>query len=132
VRLPTPPHVALAWWAAALTGKALPLIEGEPQCGFYRRRLVKGGPWVAARIWLEQETDPDTGELLSQEVIRCEVDGQTADPLDQWAWLCANPIPEAEYQHLRALRGWAKHHAEDHPLSNPTRPVDWTAARIPF
>lgn len=132
MRAPTPLYEAMAWWRNALDGQQVPMIDGEPQPGFYRRKLVKGGPYVAARIWIEQHVDPVTGELDRDEILLCEVDGQPRDAADQWVWLCANPISEADYRLMRDRAGWARAHAEDHPAANPERAVDWSTARIPF
>ncbi|MFE3839199.1 hypothetical protein [Pseudogemmobacter sonorensis] len=67
-----------------------------PQCGYYKRRLVRGGPWVAARIWCEREVCPETGELAAPERMRCEVDGQISDAVDNWTHL--TPISRDEYE----------------------------------
>ena len=103
----------------------------DPQCGFFKRRLVRGGVYVPARIWLVSETDIGTGELLSDEILQCEVDGQRADPLDQWSYLASNPITEAEFNYMTALREHAVRHEPDHPMSNPRKAVDWLRAPLP-
>jgi len=95
IRQPTPMFVLFAWWRAALEDPDLPREEGFPQCGFYKTRLVNGGPWVAARIWCEREIDLETCELLGPEKQRCEVDGRYVDPLRIWTYL--KPITRAEY-----------------------------------
>lgn len=70
--------------------------EGEPQCGWFRTRLVKNGPFVSARIWCEQEIDPETGELCCDEVLRCEVGGERRNPARAWTFLTAIPIEDYE------------------------------------
>lgn len=96
-----------------------------PVPGFYRRRMVRGGVWVAARIWVEDgERDPDTNELLSDQVIRCEVGGAQADPIAQWSYLAGQPITEAEFEYLMAAAAWAERHAPDAPEANPRAPID--------
>jgi hypothetical protein len=88
-----------AWHRAALGGPTPPTWhDGEPQCGWYRTRIVKGGPWVAARIWCEREICHETGELLSDERLLCEVDGQRRNP--DAAWLFLTPISKADYDAL--------------------------------
>ena len=79
MRRPTPVAVLHAWHSAALRGLS-PANDGTPRCGWYKRRLVRGGVFVPARIWMVQDICPETGELLSDEVLRCEVNGIAADP----------------------------------------------------
>lgn len=121
------PHAALyAWHTNALLGVLgddHPTTE-EPQCGFYKRRLVKGGVFAPARIWMYQPID-ENGDLVGDEVMQCEVDGKFAEPDDQWIWLCQHPITEAEFKHLTALREWAQKHAPTEAYADPTKPVDW-------
>ena len=131
VREPTPDAAAFRWWRDALAGRNPPIHDSDPQCGFYKRKLIKGGPFVPARIWIEQHLDAD-GLLTRQEVIRCEIGDRTADASDQWSYLAANPITEADFNHMTARARWAAQHADDHPIANPTRAVDWTTSRIPF
>ena len=135
MRVPTPHAVAFAWHSDALAGvygDEAAMHPDDPQCGFFKRRLVRGGVYVPARIWLVSETDIGTGELLSDEILQCEVDGQRADPLDQWSYLASNPITEAEFNYMTALREHAVRHEPDHPMSNPRKAVDWLRAPLPI
>jgi len=132
MRRPTPLHDQLAWWAAALAGQKPPIHDSDPRPGFYERRLVKGGPMVPARIWLVQVLDEETGELAADEVFCCEVGGRRADAADQWSYLAAHPISEADFNHMRARTRWAEAHRGDHPIANPHAPVDWDRAPVPF
>ena len=86
------------WWNAAIAQRLPPIHEGQPECGYFKRRIVKGGPWIPVRIWCEREIDPETGELTAPEVLRCMVNGQPRDPADQWTYL--TPIPRDEYDAL--------------------------------
>lgn len=131
IRRPTPPEVFLAWHRAAIAGKAEANFIDHPECGWFKRKLVKGGPFVAARIWLRQDVD-EAGELLDDEVMLCEVNGENADPHDQWNWLAGNPIPESEFQYLMGLRDWAAWHAPEDPAANPTKPLDHLSTPIRF
>ena len=98
IRRPTPPSKAYAWHRAALAGENPPTHDGFPECGWFKARLVKGGPFVAARIWLEREIDPMTGELAAPEEYRCEIDGMPRDPDRAWTYL--TPISREEYDRL--------------------------------
>src|SRR5690606_7878493 len=72
-----------------------PVHDGDPQCGFYRRRLFKDGPFVPVAIWKQD------GEFVAV------VDGKTADAADIWTWVCDKPITEAEYRKVMAGEGWS-------------------------
>lgn len=135
MREPTPLYEAYAWHHATLTAEfpedRPPVHEGEPQCGWFKVRLVKGGPWVPARIWIEQEIDPETDELLTDEVICCEVAGKSVDPQEWFPRLAVNPITEAEHDARKAHRddvGW-NDRTED-PYYNPRKPLDFN--KLPF
>ena len=130
MRTPTPLDVQLAWHTAARAGEE-PAIHDEPHCGWFKRRLVKHGPFVPARIWLFSPICPETGELAGDEILQCEVDGQMADAAAQWSRLAGHPITEAEFHYLTALRGWADQHAADEPYANPREAVDWNKVPVP-
>lgn len=133
IRQPTPLWEILRWHHNALAGRKPPIHESEPQCGWFRRRLVRAGPWVPARIWLEQEVDEETGELVADEVLCCEVCGEPKDPYDQWTWLAGQPISEEEFNHLMAVRRWAGwNEVESEPLANPRKSIDHLKSQIPF
>lgn len=134
MRKPTEEAVVYAWWRNAIKGNLAEepsSFSEEPEAGFFKRRLVKGGPFVPARIWLYSPTDPETGDLCGDEVLQCEVDGQYRDPEQEWSWLCGNPITEAEFNHLTALRQWSEQHAPTEPYASPRQPVNWLAVPTP-
>ena len=101
MRSATTPHIAFKWHRDMLAGKT-PATTHEPQCGWFRRKLVKGGPFVPARIYLDQVTDPETGELTGDEVMRCEVNGEQREPDSEWTWLADKPISRTEYLEMIA------------------------------
>lgn len=109
MRQPTGLVERWAWWESAVAGLDPPIHEDEPQAGFFKvRRFPYGkwpqGPFVAARVWwVPGQTDPETGELLSDEICRAEVDGRPTDPWRAWPWLARRPIPESEWMWLKAM-----------------------------
>lgn len=125
-RKPTPDDKLYAWhtqmlahMATAGTNRGGPRItESEPQCGWYMRRLIKDGPYHPARIFVERDTDPETGDLISDEKIRCEVDGQRRDPFREWTWLASRPITEDQYMDMLA-GGFALPRDEAPPDADP-------------
>lgn len=128
MRTPTPDAEAYAWHRAALAGEE-PEITATAQCGFFKRRLVRGGPWVPCRIWLYAETDDATGELVADEILQAECNGEYADPDDVWTYVAANPITEAEFRFLSATIEWSQTNAPHEPMANPRQAVDW--CRVP-
>ena len=98
---------------------------------FYKRKLIKGGPFVPARIWIEQHVDGD-GDLTREEVLRCEIGDRTANAADQWSYLAANPITEADYRFMRDSAAWAAEHAPMRAIASPTQAVNWMTAAPPF
>ena len=104
MRQPTPLAQLLRWHRDALAQKRPKVHEGEPQMGWFKVRMVRGGPFVPARIWIEREICPLTGELACDERILCEVNGARRDALREWVWLSKNPISKAAFDELCALR----------------------------
>ena len=130
IRQPTSHAVAYAWHTAAMAGDE-PVTTDEAQCGWFKRRLVKHGPFVPARIWLDQPVDLGTDELIDDERLLCELNGQRVDAEDQWPWLCANPISESEFNYLTASLMWSATYAPDEPRANPRQPIDWLKVPVP-
>lgn len=127
MRTPTPPDRVLGFYWRAMAGEQQPVIEQEPQAGWYQIRLVKRGAWVPVRIWLEQDIGDD-GELLGPEILKCSIDGEEKDPRDVWAWACTRPIAAHEFRYLTALRSWQK--INDPDAWDPYRPIDMTETPI--
>ncbi|MBX3490861.1 5'-3' exonuclease H3TH domain-containing protein [Parvibaculum sp.] len=120
---PTDLNEAFTWWRDALAGLKPP-IHSEPHCGFFQRRMVRGGVWVPVAIWLEQDIDADTGELLSDERLVCAVGGKEADADAEWTHCAGNPITEEEYRYLVARAEWARDFAPNEPAAQPYRKID--------
>jgi hypothetical protein len=103
IRQPSPAAQLYAWHRAAVAGDSPATFEGLPECGWFRTRLRKGGPWAAVQIFCQREIDEETGELTAPERICGEING---NPLTQtqladlWTWL--TPITAPEYRTLFA------------------------------
>lgn len=112
-------HPDYVYWANALAGTLGPVHDGDPQCGFYRRRLFKDGPFVPVAIWKQD------GEFVAV------VDGKTADAADIWTWVCDKPITEAEYHKVMNGEGWSDEpRAATVPSNMPSDPFE--ALKIEF
>lgn len=97
--------------------KPEPVYEDSPQPGFYRTRNVKGGPWLPVIVWREPPEIDEVGDLMSDEVLLCMIDGKPANPYDRWLVFARNPISAEEYFALFA--------ASSAPGAPPTNlPVD--------
>jgi len=101
----------------------------QPVEGYYRRRLVSGGPWVGVRIWFGLPADPDTGELLDRSPRwQAEQTGKViaGDDAIQSLWVscCREPITRKEYEFLIADAAWCRENAPDEPASTPSKPID--------
>lgn len=129
---PTSIEAQYQWHKNALLGhfaEDLP-VETDPQPGFYKRRLVRGGPFVPCRIWIFSPVD-ENGDLVGDEKLQAECNGKFADPESQWEWLRSMPITEAEYNYLVAAIDWAKENAPDEPMANVREKTDWTKVAVP-
>lgn len=97
-----------------------PRAVDRPEPGHFRLRLVRGGPFVPARIahdasgwWAEidgRRYAPHPDPAQAEGVFR--------------VWHGGRHIDEAEYRHLNAVRGWATATMPDHPAANPREPID--------
>lgn len=62
--------------------------------------MVKNGPWVPGRIWIERQVDMATGELTCDEAFLAEINGERWDAQIAWDRLAGNPITKAAYDRL--------------------------------
>lgn len=130
MREPTTEAAALRWHTRAINDLSLHLpienVDGEdPHAGWFKTRLVKDGPYVPVHIYWEQEICPDTGELLSDEVLKCKVNGQDRDAYEVWTWVCQKPISQGDFNYLVARAEYARTWAPDEPPANPFQKTDW-------
>ena len=125
------PHVPapLQWWHGAVkiaaSNIAIRELPNDPQDGFFQRKLVKGGPWIPARIWRDAEKDFVTDQETGFDVVKCEVAGKPRHPLKEFDALGRYPITKEKFDHLMAVGNWAKTYAPNSSEANPTQPIDW-------
>ena len=127
---------SLAWWRGELAAQGVPVFDRAkhsvpqiPQVGWYKRRLVIGGAWVATRIWREPEIGMDE-KPTGRDVLRCETDGRSRDPWLQWDAVCRHPISQADYEFMTKNAAWVREHSPDEPEARPDRAVDWLKCPI--
>lgn len=116
-------------------------IVGAPEIGFYRMKLVKDGPLMAARIWRPCSCTVTGGDAQLEHPWQeaCdrfprlvgEIDGRRVDPDRIWESK-SEPIDEAEFKFLRDDAKWCRENAPAEPRANPDQPIDLLSAPIPF
>lgn len=114
MRQPTPISELYSWHRSAMEGRLQAVHEDEPKCGWFKVRMVKGGPFVPASITIEREIDFETGELADDERFVCEVDGEPRDAFKEWTWLAGRPISRADYDALSEMRAGVADMAATH------------------
>lgn len=122
IRQPSTMTQLYGWHRAAMNGENPPRHDGIPHCGWFKRRLVKSGPWVPVRIFVDRDIDLASGELTRDEILRIEVEGvEAGDPAEHWTYL--TPITREEFNHLTdyRLRDSAR-------MLDTRRPIDLSAA----
>ncbi len=97
-----------------------PIRLGDPPTpGWFKRRLVRNGPWVGCQITL----DADGYRVMQDGVWQ----GPAADP---WSIpllhevFTATPCTEADVLYIVGLKQWAKVYAPEHAAANPRLPID--------
>ncbi|RJO66932.1 MAG: hypothetical protein C4523_10580 [Myxococcales bacterium] len=70
------------WWRAAIAGKPGPIHADKPECGFFKMRDGKDGPWQPVAIWIAD------GKMI------CRVGSKVRDAQAVWTYCAKNPIPK--------------------------------------
>lgn len=121
MRNPSTASQLYAWHQAAVSGARVQLHDGSPHCGWYKRKLVKGGPWVPVKIICKQTICNVSGELLCDEQLVMEVEGiDRGDPSDDWTYL--TPISKQDYERLMDRR------LRDSRMIDSTSKIDLSSA----
>lgn len=109
-----------------------PVRIDVPQAGFYQTKLIKGGVWVAVRIWwgfpTSLEADETTDRLPGWNAER---DGEPVDVFQVWPDCSDEPIPDSEYAFMLARAAHDRIHNPNSPYANPRRRIDPMTAPLP-
>lgn len=95
IRQPSSFASLYAWWSDAVKGREPERHDGIPECGYYKMRLVRKGPWVAVEIVCERDLDDETGELAAPERLVAVFDGRRCDAERVWTYV--QPISRPDY-----------------------------------
>lgn len=113
-------------------------VTEEPQDGYFKSRLVRGGPFVPIRIHRGRPVidgeEQDRGERWlvtvdgATDFMETGPDGYRCHVLFDvgrfWPWCARYPIPEDEYHFLIDKAEWAKAHAPERPEASPREAVN--------
>lgn len=88
------------WWKLAIAGRDVDRHDGLPECGFYRMKLIRGGPWVPVEVKVVRAIDIDTGDLTEPEKYVAVCEGRTRDAALIWDRL--EPISRKDFDNLVA------------------------------
>lgn len=105
--------------------------RGEAVPGFYRTKLVKGGPWVGVRFDVTPPAFGEDGEPLWDFAYSLTIDGKERDPFDGRV-VSGEPITKAEFSYLERMREHAITHEPDMPEANPRQKVDFNTLHFNF
>lgn len=125
IRQPSSMRSLYAWHRAAVAGEAPPRHDGIPEAGWFKTRIVRGGPFVPVEIMVERQIDIETGELASDERLVAIVEGQSRNPASLWTHL--TPISRDEFEALEQRQSdlpvmQATHARMDLSQEEPIRP----------
>lgn len=105
-----------------------------PVPGWYRRKLTRGGPYVGVVLYYSCPFYFENGNMTidRSRPLLCLVNGEQADPLDQWTWIAGNRISEAEYRYLVADASHAMEFRPAAPLARPRESINLLEAELPW
>lgn len=105
-----------------------PVQPDVPEEGYYKGRLVKGGVFVAIRIWFGPPLDPLTGEELDRSHRwQAERNGAQVEVEAVWPYCAAHRIDKAEHDYLLATSKWAVENDPSAPEAAPRQAIDLNA-----
>lgn len=107
-----------------------PHIMGTLGPGYFRLRLVKGGPQVGAEIFYGPPLDPVTGEPLERShrwMVRingkvhkdCLLDERDPGGAMVWRVSHSHRISRDDYEHMARVAEWARKNAPGLPEARP-------------
>lgn len=106
---------------------------GEPRAGYFKTRLVRGGPKAGVRLFYGPPRDPHTGEEMDRSWRwQAEVNGQREELDRVWPGCMREEIDKTEYNYLSRTQKHALSTDPYNPLASPKKAVDWETASPPL
>lgn len=96
------------YWRDALDGNFGPVHDGDPQSGFYRKKLGQNRGFAPVAIWQRG------GKII------CLVNGKEQSADELWTWVCQHPITKEAYDAFMASGQWP----DDAPKIGDNRPPE--------
>lgn len=97
----------------------------DPKPGYFKTKLVRGGPLVPAEIRFGQDPEaPDRSPLWEALINGKHVRTPSPDPVQAGVfriWESATPISREEFRFLTDDTEWCLEHAPNDPQANPER-----------
>lgn len=111
------------------------MIIDTPEKGYYKMRLVAGGPAVPVHIERFCTCTINGGDDSERHVWResCDryprlgaiVEGSREEEAEEiWSYCAGNQITHKEYRFINEQREWLKRNAPDDPLTEIDKPID--------
>lgn len=107
-------------------------LVGTPRPGFYRRKLVKGGPYVGVVIFYACPWNDECQPTERSRPLLCMVNGEHADPVQTWEWVAGQKISEDEYNYLMADAAHATEFRPTAPRANPRKKIELLECELPW
>lgn len=108
--------------------------NNDPQPGYWKIRLVKGGPYVPACIRRVQTThEPGRPDNIMERspFIAAFILGAPADLAEVWSRR-GHEITKQQHDHLVAVARWARRNQPDEPIAEPSHRIDWNRTPVRF
>lgn len=99
----------------------------QPQPMFGKTKLVRNGPWVPGRIWLD-DSIPERPSMLM-----AEIDGKEMWDVERaWVSLLGNPITEEEFRFMSAVKDHVNKYEPTAPEAQPRKTINLRSMSMPF
>lgn len=102
-----------AWYRDALAGKRQLIYADQPQSGYFRRRLQKGGPFLPVGIWRSSKT----GQLVAR------IGDEAINPIDIWVYVADQPVPRDDAVYAFKNNEWPEHKPAAPPVADAPAPI---------
>ena len=110
------PEDPLKWHRESLAGISTPIHDDVIHPGWFKRRLVKGGPEVPVEIKVVV--------IEGEKIISATQDGKPVKADLIWTYVAGKPITKTEFDFMTARAVHARAYLPDSPEANPRRKIN--------